>query len=45
MSWLGVTEGQLSGFAEKAFAVKRILRVNPREVSVESLEGILREAL
>jgi alcohol dehydrogenase class IV len=42
---LGVKAEQLRGFAEKAFAVKRILRVNPREVTVESLEGILREAL
>jgi len=42
---LGVKEDQLRGFAEKAFAVKRILRVNPREVSVEALEGLLREAL
>jgi alcohol dehydrogenase class IV len=42
---LGVTEAQLPGFAEKAFAVKRILRVNPREVTCEALEGILREAL
>jgi alcohol dehydrogenase class IV len=45
MSQLGVTEGQLRGFAEKAFALKRILRVNPREVTVEALEGILRAAL
>jgi alcohol dehydrogenase class IV len=42
---LGVTEGQLRGFAEKAFGVKRILRVNPRAVSQEDLEGILRAAL
>ena len=42
---LGVKEEQLRGFAEKAFALKRILRVNPREVSVDSLEGILRAAL
>lgn len=41
---LGVTEEQLRPFAEKAFAVKRILRVNPREVTVEALEGILRSA-
>ena len=41
---LGVTEEQLPGFAEKAFALKRILRVNPREVTVESLTGILKEA-
>jgi alcohol dehydrogenase class IV len=42
---LGVNEGQLRGFAEKAFAVTRILRGTPREVSVAALEGILREAL
>jgi alcohol dehydrogenase class IV len=45
LSELGVTEGQLRPFAEKAFAVKRILRVNPREVTLEALEGILRSAL
>jgi alcohol dehydrogenase class IV len=42
---LGVKESQLRGFAEKAFPLKRILRVNPREVTVEALEGILRAAL
>ncbi|MFO0927526.1 MAG: iron-containing alcohol dehydrogenase [Gemmataceae bacterium] len=42
---LGVTAEQLRGFAEKAFAVKRILRVNPRPVTVDALEGILRDAL
>ncbi|MGL4554006.1 MAG: iron-containing alcohol dehydrogenase [Gemmataceae bacterium] len=42
---LGVREEQLRGFAEKAFGLKRILRVNPREVTVESLESILRAAL
>ena len=41
---LGVKEEQLRPFAEKAFAVKRILRVNPRPVTVEDLEGILRAA-
>ena len=41
---LGVTEGQLRPFAEKAFAVKRILRVNPRPVTADDLEGILRAA-
>jgi alcohol dehydrogenase class IV len=41
---LGVTESQLRPFAEKAFAIKRILRVNPRQVTVEDLEGILRAA-
>lgn len=41
---LGVTEEQLRPFAEKAFGIKRILRVNPRPVTVEDLEGILRAA-
>src|SRR5262245_50079951 len=41
---LGVTEGQLRPFAEKAFGIQRILRVNPRPVTVEDLEGILRAA-
>jgi alcohol dehydrogenase class IV len=41
---LGVTEDQLRPFAEKAFGIKRILRVNPRPVTVEDLEGILKAA-
>src|SRR5262249_19788091 len=41
---LGVRENQLRPFAEKAFGIKRILRVNPRPVTVEDLEGILRSA-
>jgi alcohol dehydrogenase class IV len=41
---LGVTEPQLRPFAEKAFTIKRILRVNPRPVTVEDLEDILRAA-
>jgi alcohol dehydrogenase class IV len=45
LSELGVTEAQLRPFAEKAFAVKRILRVNPRPVTLEDMEGILRSAL
>jgi alcohol dehydrogenase len=45
MSELGVKEAQIRGFAEKAFALKRLLRVNPREVTVEALEAILRAAL
>jgi alcohol dehydrogenase class IV len=45
LSQLGVTEADLPGFAEKAFGIKRILRVNPRPVTVEALEGILRSAL
>jgi alcohol dehydrogenase class IV len=45
MSELGVKEEQLAGFAEKAFAIKRLHRVNPREVTMEGLISILREAL
>ncbi|MBI5759998.1 MAG: iron-containing alcohol dehydrogenase [Planctomycetales bacterium] len=41
---IGVREDQLRPFAEKAFGVKRILRVNPRTVTAEDLEGILRAA-
>lgn len=41
---LGVRQEQLRPFAERAFGIKRILRVNPRPVSVEDLENILRSA-
>ena len=41
---LGVREDQLRSFAEKAFGIKRILRVNPRPVTVDDLEGILKSA-
>ncbi len=41
---IGVTESQLRPLAEKAFAIQRILRVNPRPVTVDDLEGILRAA-
>jgi len=41
---LGVRQDQLRPFAEKAFGIKRILRVNPRPVTVEDLEGILHAA-
>jgi alcohol dehydrogenase class IV len=41
---LGVRQEQLRSFAEKAFAVKRILRVNPRAVTADDLEGILKAA-
>ena len=40
----GVTEAQLPGFAEKAFAIKRVLRVNPRPVTAADCEAIYREA-
>jgi alcohol dehydrogenase class IV len=41
---LGVRPEQLRPFAEKAHAIKRILRVNPRPVTADDLEGILRAA-
>ena len=41
---LGVDEAQLRGFAEKAFSVKRILRVNPRPVTCDDLLSILQAA-
>jgi alcohol dehydrogenase class IV len=41
---LGVREEQLRPMAEKAFGIKRILRVNPRSVTVEDVHGIYREA-
>jgi alcohol dehydrogenase class IV len=42
---LGVQESQLPAFAEKAFSIKRILRVNPRTPSVQDIESIYRAAL
>jgi alcohol dehydrogenase len=41
---LGVRPEQLRPFAEKAFGIKRILRVNPRPVTVQDLHGILEAA-
>jgi alcohol dehydrogenase class IV len=41
---LGATREQIPLFAEKAFAVKRILRVNPRSVTLKDLEAILESA-
>jgi alcohol dehydrogenase class IV len=41
---LGVKPEQLRPFAEKAHAIRRILRVNPRPVTADDLEGILRAA-
>lgn len=41
---LGVKEEQLRGFAEKALGIKRILRVNPRPVTADDIEGIFRAA-
>jgi len=41
---IGVREDQLPLFADKAYAVKRILRVNPISPTREQLEQILRDA-
>jgi alcohol dehydrogenase class IV len=42
---LGVVKEQLRPFAEKAFGIQRILRVNPRPVTVDDLVAILQAAL
>ncbi|MFN5532529.1 MAG: iron-containing alcohol dehydrogenase, partial [Planctomycetaceae bacterium] len=41
---LGATPQQVPTFAQKAFAVKRFLRVNPRPVTEADLLGILEAA-
>ena len=41
---LGVERPQLQAFAEKALSIKRILRVNPRPVTMEDLLEILNAA-
>ena len=41
---IGGREDQLAGFAEKAFAVKRLMHVNPRPVTRADLEAILEAA-
>jgi alcohol dehydrogenase class IV len=41
---LGVRHEQLRTFAERAAGIKRILRVNPRPVTVDDLHGILESA-
>ena len=41
---LGGTEDQLARFAEKAFAVKRLHWVNPRQPTLEDLQQILKSA-
>jgi alcohol dehydrogenase class IV len=38
---LGVRQSQLHEMAEKAIAIRRVIRVNPRPVTVEDLESIL----
>ena len=41
---IGCKPEQLKTFAEKAFGIKRVLRVNPKFPTVEELEGILQAA-
>lgn len=41
---LGVRPEQLRPMAERAFGIKRVLRVNPRAVTLEDLQGILEAA-
>lgn len=41
---LGVTAEMLPGFAEKAFAIKRLMRVNPRMPTQEDILAIYRAA-
>jgi alcohol dehydrogenase class IV len=41
---IGVTEDMLPGFAAKAFAIKRLMRVNPRFPTEEEILGIYRAA-
>lgn len=42
---VGVSADQITGMAETAFGVKRILRVNPRSVTADDLASILQTAL
>ena len=42
---LGCTEDQLPGFAAKAFAIKRLMSMNPRRPTEMDLLGILQAAL
>lgn len=41
---IGCKPEQLRGFAEKAFGIQRVLRVNPKFPTVDDLEGILKAA-
>jgi alcohol dehydrogenase class IV len=41
---MGLKEDTIRTLAEKAIGIKRILRVNPRTVTVEDIEGIFRAA-
>ncbi len=41
---LGVKEDQLRPFADKAFSLKRLMRVNPRYPTAEDIEHVFRQA-
>jgi alcohol dehydrogenase class IV len=41
---IGVKQDQLRPFAEKAHSIRRVMRVNPRAVTIEDVEGIYRAA-
>lgn len=41
---IGIERGQLRSLAEKAHAIKRITRVNPRQGTIDEFEAILSEA-
>jgi alcohol dehydrogenase class IV len=45
MSEVGITAADLPEMAEKAFGVKRILRVNPVQVTLENVTAVLESAL
>ncbi len=45
LSDVGLSREDLSELAERAFGVKRILRVNPRKVTLEGVTSILESAL
>jgi alcohol dehydrogenase class IV len=41
---IGIKQDQLRSLAEKTFGIKRILRVNPRSVTIDEIEGVFNEA-
>jgi alcohol dehydrogenase len=41
---LGVRQDQLRGFAERAAAIRRVLRVNPRELTLDNIVAIYQSA-
>ena len=45
LSDVGVEASDVAGIAETTFGVKRILRVNPQEVTVEGITSMLESAM